>query len=196
MFSYFLTIFLFLSEPIKAIQIENVIEGLTKNKKIEKYYTQNIVDDMKTILMKYGGEIKGIKPKSVLILACLESSFNPKAFNRNNNGTNDGGFLQQNSKYWTGRYLEAKKDFCKLKQFKNICYKIKNDRYDLLSNLITSIHHLGELKRIYKLTNQKSIMLAHHGIGYVTNPKKYNTNRNKYLKALSTNEKLINRFWK
>lgn len=191
LYEIFLILFSFFQNIVLPIQIEQALIDLSPISKHEEI--KENIEDIKKILI-YSSTEYGFEVSKILTLAYLESSFNPHAFNRNRNGTNDQGFFQQNSAFWNSRYQSTKrwlKNHPDLNQYYSI---IKNDRKDLISNLLVSIKHLKDLKEHYSLTGI-NVYIAHHGIGYAIHPNKYRTNRNRYLRLFNRNYKIVNKYF-
>lgn len=184
-------ILIFFQNLILPIQIEQALINLSPTSKHEEI--KENIEDIKNILI-YSSIEYDFEISKILTLAYLESSFNPHAFNRNNNGTNDQGFFQQNSAFWNDRFHSTKnwlRDHPDLNQYHSM---LKNDRKDLISNLLISIKHLKDLKDHYDLSGI-NVYVAHHGIGYAIYPNKYRKNRNRYLKLFNRNYKIVNKYF-
>lgn len=176
----------------ETLKIKNVIENIADDSIIEHHWNNKSIVRLADVLLLYGRDFCKLNPRKVLALAFLESTFNPRAYHLNSNGTNDQGFMQQNSAFWQQRFQDARVKICGESKLQRFCNMLKStNRYDLFTNLIVSIHHLHWLKTFYDLTGD-STFLAHHGIGHYF----YNTEQGqKYMRTFYKKLSIINEYW-
>lgn len=117
--------------------------------------------NIKYIMYYYAYKECDLDIDSLFSLAIEESRMNPYARHHNNDGSSDGGWFQQNSYYWRDRFKETKEYVCDHKHLKKFCKNMKNDKNDIITNLLVSIYNIDDNVQRYNLTGD-SIYVSHH----------------------------------
>lgn len=115
------------------------------------------------LVLQKGEAIYNIPHQDILAIISIESNFNPKAINHNNNGTIDYGVAQINGINWE-RLSSTSKPILDKYQIYYI-----DDKYDMALNIMNSFVYLNnseiELKRRNRFSYARMIQSYNVGIG-------------------------------
>lgn len=112
--------------------------------------------------LEIGERYFGIEQEIVLSVLFIESEFKVYAHNTNDNGTEDYGLSQQNSKYYAERFQAVKRILDKEKIFRSDY----NNPYDIYLNVLSCYYYLDVCFKL-KQSKTKGIK-KYNGVGYQT----------------------------